>query len=79
MSEKKEKKDLKYEIVQELGKLGEAKSGWQTVVNLIKWGNAKEPKLDIRKWNIETGAMGKGITLNDDEWGELLDLLESKR
>jgi len=27
MSEKKEKKDLKYEIVQELGKLGEAKSG----------------------------------------------------
>jgi hypothetical protein len=71
--------ELSYEIVKHLGKLGEANKGWQVEVNMIKWGNAKEAKLDIRKWNRLEERMGKGITLTDDEWGELLEILEDNR
>jgi len=69
---------FEYEIVQHLGKLGEPNNGWQIEVNIIKW-NGNKPKLDIRKWNREKEQMGKGISLNDDEWGELLELLEEHR
>jgi hypothetical protein len=71
---------VEYEIVKELGKLGEpTKSGWQVEVNLVRWGSSKSAKLDIRKWNREKAEVGKGITLDDDQWGELMDILEENR
>ena len=39
--------ELKYEIVENLGSLGENARGWSKEVNLISW-NEKEPKYDIR-------------------------------
>ena len=41
--------ELKYEIVENLGSLGENARGWSKEVNLISW-NEKEPKYDIRDW-----------------------------
>ena len=66
--------ELKYEIVENLGTLGENARGWSKEVNLISW-NETEPKYDIRDWAPDHSRMGKGVTLTADELAALKDLL----
>ena len=68
--------DLKYEIKKNLGIIGEGTKGWKKEVNLVSW-NDRKPKLDIRDWDETHEKMGKGVTLNKGEVGELKKLLES--
>jgi hypothetical protein len=72
------KESIKYEIVKELGVLNEQDKNWRIEVNLIKWNNLNEIKLDIRKWNREENQMGKGITLSKEEWINLLEILSKE-
>ncbi|MDD2216140.1 MAG: PC4/YdbC family ssDNA-binding protein [Eubacteriales bacterium] len=67
--------DLKYEITKTLGVLSEGSKGWQKEINLVSW-NERKPKIDIRDWGPEHEKMGKGITLNNEEWNKLKELLE---
>lgn len=65
---------FKYEIIEKIGALSEAKKGWQKQLNLIAW-HGHEPKLDIRKWSEDGSLMAKGITLSNDEAIKLRKLL----
>ena len=67
---------IKYEIVKELGKISETKSGWTKELNLVSW-NDREAKYDLRDWSPEHEKMGKGITLSVDELKVLRDLLNN--
>ncbi len=67
--------DLKYEITEQLGELGETGNGWKKELNMVSW-NDREPVFDIRTWNADHGRMGKGITLTRDELKTLKDLLD---
>ena len=59
--------DIKYEIVQELGRLSaENARGWRKEINLVSW-NGAAPKYDIRDWAPDHEKMGKGVTLTYDE------------
>ncbi|HIX49859.1 MAG TPA: hypothetical protein H9851_01050 [Candidatus Borkfalkia faecavium] len=66
--------ELKYEVVEKLGVLGETGTGWTKELNLVSW-NEREPVYDIRTWNSGHDRMGKGITLSPDEVKCLKDLL----
>jgi len=66
--------EFKFEITAALGILSEGTKGWQKEVNMISW-NERGPKLDIRDWGPEHAKMGRGITLNRDEWQKLKDIL----
>lgn len=66
--------DLKFEIVKQLGIIGEGTKGWKKEVNFVSW-NDRKPKLDIRDWNENHDKMGKGVTLNRDETEKLKELL----
>ncbi len=66
--------ELKYEIVENLGVLGETGNGWSKEINLVSWSE-REPVYDIRTWNAEHNRMGKGITLTQDEIKSLKELL----
>ena len=66
--------ELKYEIAEKLGVLGEMGNGWTKELNLVSW-NDREPVYDIRTWNEGHDRMGKGITLSMDEVKELKELL----
>ncbi len=68
--------ELKYEIAEKLGVLGETGNGWTKELNLVSWSD-REPVYDIRTWNAAHDRMGKGITLTLDEIKSLKDLLES--
>ena len=65
---------IKYEIIKELGKISESKTGWSKELNLISW-NDREAKYDLRDWSSEHDKMGKGITLSLDELKSLRELL----
>ena len=67
---------IKYEIVKELGKISETKSGWTKELNLASW-NDREAKYDLRDWSPEHKKMGKGITLSVEELKALRDLLNN--
>ena len=64
------KTEITYEIVQQIGILKENKSGWQRELNIVKWNNGK-PKLDIRDWGPNHEKVGKGISLDFEEYNTL--------
>lgn len=66
--------DLKFEIVKNLGYLGEGKEGWKKEINLVSW-NERKPKLDIREWDDTHSKMKKGVTFNSRELKVLKDIL----
>lgn len=68
--------DIKYEIVQKIGVISRAGSGWTKELNLISW-NDREPKYDLRDWSGDGSKMGKGVTLSKAELAALKDLLNS--
>lgn len=65
-----EKKELKYEILNELGVMSERSNGWKKELTRVSW-NGEEPKYDIRTWDAEHKKMGKGITLTEEELRKL--------
>ena len=67
-------KDLKYEIINQIGVISTSASGWNTELNRISW-NGAEPKYDLRSWSPDHSKMGKGITLSESELTALADLL----
>jgi hypothetical protein len=66
--------EIKYEIIQKIGVLSRAGSGWTKELNLIRW-NDREPKYDLRDWSADGEKMGKGITLSREELSALKELL----
>ena len=68
--------EIKYELVRELGKLSQSKSGWGKELNIIRWNDGDE-KFDIRQWAPEHAKMGKGISLSREEALALKELLDS--
>mgnify|MGYP000863909583 CR=1 FL=1 len=68
--------DIKFEIIRNIGVIGEGTKGWKKEVNIVSW-NDRKPKLDIRDWDENHEKMGKGITLTKSEALELQKLLNS--
>ena len=68
--------DFKYDIIENLGVLSENNKGWTKELNLISWNGAK-PKYDLRDWAPEHEKMGKGITLNNEEFEALKEIINS--
>lgn len=66
--------EFKYEIVESLGVLSENASGWKKELNKISWNGAK-PKYDIRDWAPEHEKMGKGVTISEEEFEMLKELI----
>ena len=66
---------LKYEIVEHIGVLSESNSGWTKELKLVSW-NDREPKYDLRDWAPDHEKMGKGVTLSQDEFMQLKNILQ---
>ena len=66
--------ELKFEITESLGVIGENAKGWTKELNMVSW-NDHEPKYYIRDWSPDHSRMGKGVTLTADELASLKDIL----
>ena len=71
------KDELQFEIINHIGILSIAPSGWTTELNRISW-NRKEPRYDLRAWAPDYTKMGKGITLSEDEIIALSEILKKE-
>ena len=71
------KKDLKYEIINRVGIVGEQTSGWKKELNRISW-NGGEPKYDLRDWSPNHDKMGKGITMTEAELRSLKAIIDKE-
>ena len=74
---KLDKKELKFEILNDLGTISESTKGWSKKLTRIIW-NEDEPKYDIRAWDSELKKMGKGITLTEKELRTLKELIDKE-
>ena len=70
-------KEIKFEIVKEIGVLSESAKGWTKELNLVSW-NDGAPKYDLRDWDPDHEKMGKGVTLTEDELRKLKELLDTE-
>ena len=66
--------DFKFDIVEHLGVISENSKGWTKELNLVSWNGAR-PKFDLRDWAPDHEKMGKGITLSNEEFEALTDLM----
>ena len=66
--------DIKFEIREHIGILSEGFKGWTKELNKVSWNN-REAKYDIRDWSSDHEKMGKGVTLSDEEFKKLKELL----
>jgi len=68
--------ELKYEITEHIGDIGDNGRGWTKELNLVSW-NDREPKYDLRDWSPDHSRMGKGVTLTADELAKLKEIIEN--
>lgn len=62
-----------FEIIKELHKFPEVPGReYQKELNLVSW-YGKEPRYDMRDWKANHEKAGRGITLTEDEFRELLE------
>ena len=71
------KKELKHEILNNVGVVAEQTSGWKKELNRISW-NGGEPKYDIRDWSPDHEKMGKGVTLTEAELRALKTIIDEE-
>ena len=69
--------DFKYEIVEEIGVLSENAKGWRKELNKISW-NGADPKYDIRDWAPNQEKMGKAVTLSEEEFLILKQIISGR-
>jgi len=70
-------KNIKFEIINEIGVISTSKAGWKKELNRISW-NCAEPKYDIRDWSEGHEKMGKGITLTEEELRTLQEIINAE-
>ena len=69
--------ELKFEIINQIGKISTSSSGWNVELNRVSW-NGNEPKYDLRSWSPDHTKMGRGITLTDNDIIVLSELLNKE-
>ena len=70
------KKELTKEIVESYGVLSTSFSGWTKELNKVSW-NGKEAKYDLREWDPTHEKVGKGVTLTEEEFQELKNIISN--
>lgn len=63
-----------FEIMEEIGVLSENDKGWRKELNLVSW-NDRPAKFDLRDWAPNHEKMGKGITLSNEEFAQLKEII----
>lgn len=72
-----QQKELKYEIINNIGVVSVSNGGWQKELNRISW-NGGEPKYDLRDWSADHSKMGKGTTLTEADLRNLKKIIDAE-
>lgn len=64
----------KFNVYKHIGKISKPNNGWTKEVNYISWDD-REPVYDIRTWTEDHAQYGKGVTLTQNEFQSLYELM----
>lgn len=78
MAMNNDERDVTFEIIEEIGVISTAETGWSKEVNLVSW-NGGAGKYDIREWDPYHERMSRGITLKEEEMRRILELMKKRR
>jgi hypothetical protein len=67
---------MSFRITENISVLSTSNKGWTKEVNFVEWFG-KKAKLDIRDWSPDHSAMGKGVTLTEEEAKALKEVLNT--
>ena len=70
--------ELKYEITEQLGKIGDNARGWARELNMVSW-NDHDPKYDIREWTPDHKKSTRGMTFTDYEMKKICEWVEARK
>ena len=74
---KTEEKEITFEIVEHIGDISLATSGWKRELNLVSW-NGKDARIDIRSWSPDHSKMSRGLTFCPEEMQIIAKLLKGR-
>ena len=66
--------DYDFKIISPIATISTSGSGWTKEVNLVSW-NGIPAKFDLRDWGLNHSSVSKGMTLIEDEYKMLKDVL----
>ena len=70
-------REIRFEIVKQLGVIQEYPTGWKKELNLVAW-NGNPAKFDCRDWDPEHEHMSRGITMTEKEMAKMMDIVTEK-
>ena len=70
--------DVTFEIVEQIGVIGDFDTGWTKELNLVAW-NGGVPRYDIREWAPDHKRMSRGVTFEEKEMRQILNLFKRRR
>jgi len=70
-------REIRFEIVKQLGVIQEYPTGWRKELNLVAW-NGNPAKFDVRDWNPDHEHMSRGITMTEKEMAKMMDIVAEK-
>lgn len=74
---KSDGKEFSKEIIHDFGPIGQpASNGWIKHLTLTSW-NGNSAKFDLRSWSPDFEKCGKGLTLDDAEAFDLVNVIEN--
>lgn len=73
-----DKNEVRFEILEKLGKVCTYETGWSMELNVVKWNDDEEYIYDIRSWDPEHERLTYGLRLSKEEIDALVEAYETE-
>ena len=74
---KEKNNEITFEIVEHIGDISLASSGWKRELNLVSW-NGNDARWDLRAWSPDHTKMSRGLSFCPEEMQIIAKLLKDR-
>lgn len=74
---KEKTNEITFEIVEHIGDISLASSGWKRELNMVSW-NGNDARYDIRSWSPDHGKCSRGVSFCAEEMQIIAKLLKGR-
>ena len=74
---KEKTNEITFEIVEHIGDISLASSGWKRELNMVSW-NGNDARYDLRSWSPDHGKCSRGVSFCAEEMQIIAKLLKGR-
>ena len=74
---KEKSNEITFEIVEHIGDISLASSGWKRELNMVSW-NGNDARYDLRSWSPDHGKCSRGVSFCAEEMQIIAKLLKGR-